>query len=283
MEDVAKAALAYVIDVFIATGSQMFMLLGPGLLLALCMYYLSNVLRNQSVILFGHGFWVYFTAIGTVIHELGHVVFVILFGHTLKEVNLFGPDGDSLGYVHHNYNPENLYQVVGNFFIGVGPIILGSIVIFFSSIFLVGDEVFSPFREMVIDTSSINSAGSAWDLIQEIWANARQALGQLFQWSNLTDWQFYVFLYLVLAIGTHLKLSPSDIEGAWTGFVAIAFLVLMFNLVTLWIGDFASHYAALIGQSYSFFYTIMVFTMVLSLIFIMLFAILVVIKQAVRS
>ena len=42
-------------------------------------------------------------------------------------------------------------------------------------------------------------------------------------------------------------------------------------------------YAALVGQSYSFFYTIMVFTMVLSLIFIALFAVLVVVKQIVQQ
>jgi len=69
----------------------------------------------------------------------------------------------------------------------------------------------------------------------------------------------------------------------WCYLVAIAFLVLMSNLVTLWIGDFATHYAALVGKSYSFFYTIMVFTMVLSLIFVTLFAILVFVKQTLQQ
>ena len=87
----------------------------------------------------------------------------------------------------------------------------------------------------------------------------------------------------MFAVGTHLKLSIPDIQGASEGFGAIIGLLFSFNLFTLWIGDFATYYAGLVGGSYSFFYTIMLFTMVLSLFFMAIFALFILIKLLFQS
>jgi hypothetical protein len=68
-------------------------------------------------------------------------------------------------------------------------------------------------------------------------------------------------------------------RSAWKGFVALVGLVFVINLVTLWSSDFATKYVVLISQTYSFFYAIMIFTMVLSVLLILLFMTLGVMKR----
>ena len=70
--------------------------------------------------------------LGTPIHELGHALFCVIFRHRITKIEFFKPDpvSGTLGYVEHKWNRHNLWQVLGNFFIGVGPVILGCAVLF---------------------------------------------------------------------------------------------------------------------------------------------------------
>jgi len=69
--------------------------------------------------------------IGTPIHELGHLLMCRLFKHEIikfKLLDLKDPDG-ILGYVNHEWDRKSLYQNIGNFFIGMGPIFSGTAVL----------------------------------------------------------------------------------------------------------------------------------------------------------
>ncbi|MGD9899501.1 MAG: M50 family metallopeptidase [Calditrichaceae bacterium] len=283
MESFAGMTILYLIRVSTVTLSQIFILLGPVLILSLIMYYISDVLEKKSLSVFGYNFLIYFTAIGVAVHELGHAVFALIFGHKLAEVKLFSPDKESgtLGYVHHTYNNRNWYHRIGNFFIGIGPILFGSIIIYFSAKFLVGNHLFLPLSDLSINTSTLSSTDNAWTFIREVYFNVLQVFAVLIDPKNLSDWKFYVFLYLVFAIGSNIKLSPPDIKGAWTGFSTLVVLMFVFNLITLWIGDQATAYVILISQTYSFFYAIMIFTAILSIVFIMFITIIKIIKGAI--
>ncbi|PWF99851.1 hypothetical protein [Levilactobacillus bambusae] len=66
-------------------------------------------------------------SLGIIIHEASHLVVALLFGHHITHVTLLrfpkNEDPDlSLGSVNHTWNQNNLYQTVGNLFIGVAPI-----------------------------------------------------------------------------------------------------------------------------------------------------------------
>jgi len=269
MENLLGGVLAYLMKTFSATFSQLFVLFGPGILLTLIMYFVSGFAQRQAAGLFGTKFFIYLTAIGTVIHELGHVVFAVLFRHQITGMRLFGLDESSgtLGYVNHAYRPNSLYQNIGNFFIGIGPVILGPLVIFLSATWMPGGSLFQSLDPPHISTDTFTSLQNAAAFIGDVFVHAWQMLGMLFRGGNFSNPWFYLFIYLVFAVGVHVKLSPSDLQGAWSGFVFVMALFFIFNLLTLWLGDFSIQMITLVSQSYVFFYAYMLFTMLLILIF----------------
>jgi hypothetical protein len=284
MESMLMDAGVYLFKVVSTTFSQLFILLGPGLILALIMYFVSDFTRSRASVVLGYKFFIYFTAIGTVIHELGHAIFAVLFGHRIVEINLFDPDQSTglLGYVKHSYNPKSIFQTIGNFFIGIGPIILGSLVIFLAAKFTVGNTLFQPLVDIPITAQSFSSFQNAGGLIQDIFSHTLQVLRALFRVENLGNGWFYLFIYLVFAIGSHVKLSMLDLKNAWTGFAVLIAAFLLFNLVTVWTGDFSMKYITLVSQSYSFFYAYMLFAIVLTSAFLVLMLALYGLKRVVR-
>ena len=94
-----------------------------GLAVSLCRKLFVSMMGGG----FGRGVVLATSIIGTPIHELGHAVMCVLFGHRITAMSLWQPfsnDGN-LGYVTHAYRRKNLYHILGNLFIGVGPIFSG--------------------------------------------------------------------------------------------------------------------------------------------------------------
>ncbi|KRM41893.1 hypothetical protein FEZ41_05835 [Lentilactobacillus parafarraginis] len=94
----------------------------------LFIYILAGINRQSKALLvrrFGVRSQVLFGCLGIVVHELSHLIIAVIFAHQIVSVRLikFPKDTDpSLGYVNHRWNPHNLYQSVGNLFIGVAPV-----------------------------------------------------------------------------------------------------------------------------------------------------------------
>jgi hypothetical protein len=230
--------LQYLLQTFKATGIQLLILVAPLLLLAFGMNFVSLVTQRWSVGLFGFRAWlILFKSIGTPIHELGHAIFCILFGHPIEKVSLFNPAPDgTLGYVEHRYNPRNIYHQIGNFFIGMGPVIFGCVVVTIAALLLVGGQVFSPIQNF---STGLNfSHFDVGFFLNTLGATLTAIFKDIFQASNFQHWQFYVFLYLVFAIGNSITLSPSDLHSAWLGFVFFVLFLVVLNGVTSWMGDF---------------------------------------------
>lgn len=221
-----------------ATGVQLLILVVPLLVLAFAMNFVSLVTQRWAVGLLGFKGWlILFKVLGTPIHELGHAIFCILFGHRIEKVSLFcpAPDG-TLGYVEHRFNRRNVYHQIGNFFIGLGPIIFGCIVITLAAFLLVGNQVFAPIQDFSTGLSLepfnvgifLNSLGPTLIAI----------LREIFSPAHFQQWQFYIFLYLVFSVGNSITLSPSDLRSAGRGFLFFVLFLLILNGVTLWMGDF---------------------------------------------
>ena len=120
MEKYLSQILSYLNHVFQATFSQLFILFGPLLILALFLNLSASLNARLSVRFWGRNLFLYgFGWLGCSVHELSHAFFALIFGHKINEIELFKPnsDGESLGHVSHSYNKRSIYQKTGNFFI----------------------------------------------------------------------------------------------------------------------------------------------------------------------
>jgi hypothetical protein len=255
---------------FWATFRQLFHLAGPGLVLAVVMHYVSRAVEQRACTLLGEEtYLLLFGAIGTAVHEAGHACFCVMFGHRIVAIRLFEsePADGRWGYVRHSYNPRNLYHQAGNFFIGIGPILLGAVILSGFARYQFGAEA--------TDLTSV-LIPHAWDLSSPVNAveTAHDAMAQLLallSWTSLVDgladWRFYVFAYLAFSVGSAVSLSPKDIRTASRGFAIISGMLFVANLISvLLIGSSLSRFIALLTSYHSAFYAMMAVALALNLL-----------------
>ena len=167
--------------------------------------------------------------IGTPVHELGHAFFCLVFGHKIQAISLYKINHEDgvLGYVQHAYNKKNLYQKIGNFFVGFGPIIFGTFALVLLMLIFVPHLLFN-----------------FWGNINPTWNNPLAILRThwnifvtLFALTNLGNFWWWVFLVFALSIALHMSLSPADIKGCFTSFMAFAVLVFVLDFILIIIGE----------------------------------------------
>ncbi len=272
MKETLQKIWDYVLDAGITTLTQLFVLLGPLLLLALLMNIVARKNEELSYKVLGQKVYLYvFGWLGTAVHELGHAIFAVIFAHKISEIKLFSPNsGKSLGHVKHSYKAGNPYQTIGNFFIGIGPILLGTALLFVVTWFLFGLNIFQIAEKHhvlinielfinidLLKTTAINTGKGIWECTDII------LNGPKTNW-----WKLALFFYLFYAVGSSITLSASDIKGAFRGFVYFVFLLLLFNLCTLGMGSFAIGFFRKINHYLSGFYFLIIVSMGLNIVFI---------------
>jgi len=223
----------------IATAGQLALLLGPGLALGLALHALSSFVNRRASRYLGRAYYLLFGWLGTAVHELGHAAFCLLFAHRITDIKLFdfAPSDGSLGYVRHSYDRSSLYQRAGNFFIGIGPIVFGTLVVIAAARWLLGAEVLARMHPAAWDGGLAQSPAAWVALARHVAAGAGQALGALLVPGRLADWRPWAFLYIAFTVGSSISLSADDLKGAASGFATIVLLILIGNLATLWWGD----------------------------------------------
>ena len=239
-----EAVLSYLWAAILASLTQIGIFLVPGLVLTLIMNYASTLMQRRALATIGKSWFLgLFGWLGTVIHELGHAFFCLIFRHKITAMKLFDPDPETgtLGYVEHTYDSSNIYHLVGNFFIGIGPILLGTALIYILLFLLLGLNPFNFVTNVDLAMPHIYSWGILTTTIQTFWSSSTGLISEIFSGNNLSTWQLYVFIYLAFAIGSSITLSPSDIKGTLKGLSVILILVFIFNLATVWAGDLTSN------------------------------------------
>ena len=198
-----------------------------GLLFAFCRRMFCKLLGNVGVFIIN-----YVTGwIGTPIHELSHAFFHVIFGHKVVKIDLYSPnDGDdSLGYVSYLYNERSLYQKVGLFFSGIGPLIGGSAVIMLLMMILAPElhNNLSNDLHTIINTSTY---------VEGYYEMFLTTITEIFNPEYMNSLWYWIFLILSIMIASHMELSLPDIKSAGKGLAVLLIALLVVDIV-LYIAD----------------------------------------------
>lgn len=205
--------LSYLLHVVLTAG----LICTFGGVVAVCnKFFYSSLGSNSKVVCYITGF------IGTPIHELSHALMCIIFFHKITEIKLFQVNSDDgvLGYVNHSYNPKNPYHQVGNFFIGIAPVLVGFLLLTVIFYLLLPHK----FEMCMQNITNIN------------WTNGLRGLfgtlGNLFAIliDCFTTWQWWLFLLIGSFIALHMTLSKADWKGALSG---IIFYLIIFAIIDI--------------------------------------------------
>ena len=261
----------YLLLVLKATALQLFTLLGALLVLSIVINYLSRKNRELGVKVFGYKGYIYgFAWLGTSIHEVGHAVFALLFGHKVTKINLFGPDSDgTLGYVQHSYNPKNSYHRVGNFFIGIGPILFGSIVLYFFMYYIFGNRS-EQILNYQIDTSSFDVFNNIVNEISGFFSHIVESIIPAFNILFSYGWYSLIIIYILYSIVSSISLSSSDIKGSMDGFIFFVVLLLIVNLATIWFSNVTTDIISFLSRIIADVYVMLILGILLSIVFIIM-------------
>lgn len=170
--------------------------------------------------------------IGTPIHEYSHALMCLLFGHTVKKISVFGDAKRSrtLGYVEHTYYRKNLYQQMGNFFIGVSPILAGGVVILLL-VRLLTPEMFFAMRAETAEIRAAFLGGFDGEAILTLLGGIGSMLGSFFALGNFLNWRWWICMVLAFSIAIHMEISRSDIVSGLRGLGVIAAMLLVADLI----------------------------------------------------
>ncbi|WP_205178312.1 hypothetical protein [Neobacillus cucumis] len=169
--------------------------------------------------------------IGTPIHEIGHLIQCFIWGHRVSRVRLLQLNHPSgiLGFVEHHYNPNSMYQQVGNFFIGLGPIFSGIGSLILGMYFLV-PQSFLAFKTEV--EQHIQFQQLDLTLLKTFWESISIICKSLFTIENLINPLFWLFLIMAFSISSHIALSKADIKGSARGLSTIFIVLVLLNIIS---------------------------------------------------
>ncbi len=199
------------VDSLLDTALPLGTALGAIALAAVVLHLLERVTTDTMMAGFGRSSVVLFTAwLGTPVHELSHAILCPVFGHRIIELRLFklSTEDGTLGYVKHSFTPGRLWPELGNFFIGIAPLVGGSLVLWLAMVGL--------FPEIALQLD-----GDLTSVGRQVLALATSAF----------DWRLGLFAYVVLCVGGHMAPSGADLRGALKGFfLALGLTVIVFGI-----------------------------------------------------
>jgi len=203
--------IAFLIEVVCTVG----IIAAGGLLISLCnKAFYANVGSSARAVCYVTG------VIGTPVHELSHALFCVLFGHKIEEIKLFqiNSEDGTLGYVRHSYNPKNVYHRIGNFFIGIGPILVISGLLYLGAFLLIPSTV----DAVTTGIRAINGQSGISGAVGVLLSTFKAFFGAA------VTLRWWIFIVVGSFFALHMNLSVPDIKGALSGlvFLLLAFLVL---------------------------------------------------------
>lgn len=159
--------------------------------------------------------------LGTIIHELSHAALAKLFGHRISTFKPFSPNKATgrLGMVETSWTPAKnpllryYREVAGNIFIALAPFIGGTLGIYLLVKWFFPQYV--PLAAVENGVRLINLTEQAgWEIIPQFWKAVQlyslPIASGIFKQEFLSQWQYYLMLYLMLSISSGIGPSSTD-------------------------------------------------------------------------
>ena len=201
-------------------------LLAPFAVFAFVIHFLERLIQQRLAERFGWNSVLWTGWLGTPIHELSHALMCRVFHHKIDEIALFEPDRQSgrLGFVRHSFKSGNWYQELGNFFIGIAPLMGGSVVLVIL--------LWLFFPGAIEGAFAASKEAEQYGSLKQLTAIITAIAEHIFAAKNWGTARFWLFVYFVLCVGGHMAPSPSDYQGASRGviFVSVGLLLLAVGL-----------------------------------------------------
>ncbi|ALB28125.1 membrane protein [Companilactobacillus heilongjiangensis] len=164
--------------------------------------------------------------LGVIIHELGHAIFAYLFGHKVTHVQLLNLNyrqSGALGSVDHRWNDRNVYQILGNFFIGLAPYYMCSLALFILQKYLLNAQ-FS--ISSLTQSLNINTTLSASMIFDSVLDNLKSSFANA-SWGMII---LYVVLTIMIA-STGYDLSRNDFMTVNKGILPWVVTLIVFGSI----------------------------------------------------
>jgi hypothetical protein len=224
-------------ETFCVTGSLILIGMILGIIESRANFYVQGAFGRKGIMVTA---W-----IGTPIHELGHLLMCYLFRHRISGFKLFDPKARNgvLGYVNHGWDPKSLYQNLGNFFIGMGPIFSGTAALIFGMHLLLPDSF-----AIVANYLTLEPGKPDQYILTKIFTLTAGLFKSIFSAENVTSINFWIYFALAIGISSHIALSREDLKGAGRGLVTIFFFILLVNVVALILNaDFSGFFTGILA------------------------------------
>ncbi|MUJ20398.1 hypothetical protein [Aliivibrio fischeri] len=134
-----------------------------------------------------------------------------------------------LGYVQHTYNPASYYQSLGQFFIGLAPIVGGLL-----SVDLITELLFPQIDiKEIIKAIELNlsSSESVLSALKGLLISIQLMKGHYIELLSNNPPRFFLWFFLVSSILSHLTPSPADFIGVRIGLIYFVGIVILACLV----------------------------------------------------
>jgi len=192
----------------------------------------------------------------------------LIFRHKVTEVSLFRPIkgryDNTLGYVKHTYNTRSIYQKVGCFFIGIAPMLFGSLII----VYIIHISFPSLINNMRIfpslDSIKIGSLAST------VFYNSTTILKTIIAPSRFNNIYYWISMYLLVTVALHMTISRADFDNALSGFALLQAIIILSSLIIVIVSPFASVMISSIESISSMLFLIL---FIASIIFLLVFMI----------
>ncbi len=220
-----------VIDFLLYVGQLLLLTLGTVVLCGLAAW----LAERLFVVLVGSGssMVVYLSSvIGTPIHELGHAMMCPLFAHRITKMRLLLPPkhpSGTLGYVSHSYNSKNPWAILGNLFIGLGPVFSGMGVMVLVLLLCFPTQWQSYTEAVAVLPADVTSVWQIFSAILSLLGSMPMAFGE--SW-----WRPLIGIIVILSVSQHITLSGADIKSSLTAIPLYVLLLTVFAGITALLG-----------------------------------------------